>query len=355
MATVTADGASRRVAGLLLGVSAFAALFATSFIGALHQPKPHDVPIAVVAPAPAVTVLQQRLGARLPGAFTLERYGSVARATTALRDASVDAVWVPPPLPVSDGRSDGGKPVARLFTASAVGAVPSEIITRAFSTVGGAAGDAVSVKDLVPLPARDPFGASSFFFGVAVFLPSFLGGMVMALLLRGTPALVSIGAILLLAVCVGLVDTTVADPGLGALVGGYGALIGIAALTSIAVSAPIVAAGRLWSPVGPLLGVLVFVVLGLPATGGPFGSAFLPGFQRAFAPGLPLTNAVVAVRNASYFEGHDLAGHLGVLAAWAGAGLLVLTAFAVLERKGARRQPAPDSPIKEEAPVPSLA
>jgi hypothetical protein len=355
LADFLAGPGPRRMAALVLGVSAFAALFATSFIGALHQPKPHDVPIAVVAPPSEVAALQQRLTTAVPGAFTLERYGSERQAKTSLRDATVDAVWAPPLPPASKASTGGARPVAQLFTASALGEVPTQVIAKTFASVGKAAGQTMRVRDLVPLPARDPLGASSFFFGVGVFLPSFLGSIVMTLLLRRTPALVSMAAILVLAGCVGLIDVTIIDAGLGALVGDYGALIGIAALTSLAFSAPVLAAGRLLSPIGPLLALLVFVVLGLPASGGPFGTAFLPGLQRAFSPGLPLTNAVDAVRNVSYFGGHELAGHLGVLAVWAGAGLLVVAALAVLEAKSERGHSAPESPSKEEAPVPSLS
>ncbi|HVM67767.1 MAG TPA: hypothetical protein VMU14_23030, partial [Acidimicrobiales bacterium] len=71
-----AGGGPRRLVAWVLGVSSFAALFASSFLGALHQPRPHHVPIAVVAPAPTVATLQKRLDAAVPGGFTLERYAS---------------------------------------------------------------------------------------------------------------------------------------------------------------------------------------------------------------------------------------------------------------------------------------
>lgn len=340
----------RRLAAWVLGVSAFAALFATSFVGALHQPRPHDLPVAVVAPSLAVATLQERADAAVPGGFRLERYASVQRARASLRDGAVDAVWVPPSRR-AEGSGGRKSPVAQLLTAAALGEVPTQVIVSAFTNIGKAAGAKVIVTDLVPLPAQDPSGSSSFFFGASVFLPTFLGSMVMALLLRRTPALATMAAILVLAGCIALIDVVVVDGGLGALAGHFMTLVGVAALTSLAFSAPTVAAGRLLGPVGALLAVLVFVVLGLPASGGPFGTAFLPGFQRTFSPGLPLTNAVDAVRNVSYFGGHEVGGRLAILAIWAGAGLLVLAVGASLEAKAGRTRPTPTLSLAPEAPT----
>ncbi|HVM65239.1 MAG TPA: hypothetical protein VMU14_10285, partial [Acidimicrobiales bacterium] len=250
-------------------------------------------------------------------------------ATTALRDSTLDAVWLPP---ASAAVAQGGPtPVARLFTASALGIGPTQLITQVLTSAGKAEGATTTVTDVVPLPAHDPFGISSFFFSVAVFLPTFLGAMVLALLLRRTPWVAMAVGIVVLAGSVGVIDVAVADGALGALTGHSGALIGIAALTSFAVSAPTAALGRAWGPVGALLAVLVFVVLGLPASGGPFGSAFLPAFHRVVSPVLPLTNAVSAVRNTSYFHGHAVSGHLRTLTIWALGGAFVLAVMAVLE------------------------
>lgn len=337
---ILAGGGTRRILAWVLGVSVFAALIVTSFVGAFHEPGPHQVPVAVVAPVPAVAELQTRLDAMVPGAFTLRRYASSQVATSALRDTAVDAVLLPPTPPAVGSGSDA-RPEARLFVASALGQVPTQIIEQAFTGLDKGDGATTRVTDLAPLPVQDPFGISSFFLSVAVFLPTFLGSVVMILLLRQARTLAMMAAIAVLAGCIALIDVAVVDAGFGVLVGHFGPLIGIAGLTSLAFSAPTLAAGRLLGPVGALLTLLLFVVLGLPASGGPFGTAFLPEFQRALSPGLPLTNAVYAIRNASYFGGHALAGHLGTLAIWAGGGLLGLSAIAFREARNGRTHSAP--------------
>lgn len=128
--------------------------------------------------------------------------------------------------------------------------------------------------------------------------------------------------------------------------GHYPAIAAIAALFSLAVAAPTAALGRVWPP---LVGaaVLVFLVLGLPVSGGPAGLApFGPGFLRVLHPVLPLGTAVSAVRAAVYFGGHGTAGPLWVLAAWAVAGVAALTLVTTLTLVTARRQaPAPLVPL----------
>lgn len=51
---------------LILGVIALQLLFIASYVGALHDPKPRDVPFAVVAPQAASAQAVTRLE-RLPG------------------------------------------------------------------------------------------------------------------------------------------------------------------------------------------------------------------------------------------------------------------------------------------------
>lgn len=330
------DAGIRKVAAWGLGIAAFMAIFVSSFLGAFHHPSPHEVPIAVVAPQPAVAQMQQKLEHAAPGAFTLHHYRSAGAATAALRGTTVDAVFVLPGSG-SAGSRPVSKPAATLRTASALGKLPSQVVVQTFTELGNAAGATVQVHDVVPPARDDPFGISPFFFSIGLFLPSFIGAAVFTVLFRRAPSGIRLASISALAVAFGLIDVAVADDGLGVLTGHPAALIGLAALTSLAFTAPTLALGRLLGVLAVPVMLLVFVVLGLPASGGPFGTAFLPDFDRAFSPGLPLTNAVVAIRNISYFGGNGIAGNLGVLGVWAGAGVLILAVMSVLERQWPRR------------------
>jgi hypothetical protein len=68
--------------------------------------------------------------------------------------------------------------------------------------------------------------------------------------------------------------------------------------------------------------VLVFIVFGIPVSGGPANLAsFGPAFLRVLDPVLPLGVAASVVRNVVYFGGHATGLHLWFLTAWALAGV----------------------------------
>jgi hypothetical protein len=55
------DAVTPRATLLIVGVIALQLLFIASYVGALHDPKPKDVPFAVVAPGPAAAQAVTRL------------------------------------------------------------------------------------------------------------------------------------------------------------------------------------------------------------------------------------------------------------------------------------------------------
>jgi nucleotide-binding universal stress UspA family protein len=149
------------------------------------------------------------------------------------------------------------------------------------------------------------------------------------------------------AVVVGAVAGGLAD-GIAGL-GHYPAIAAIAALFSLAVAAPTAALGRRWPPL-VAAAVLVFLVLGLPVSGGPAGLApFGPGFLRVLHPVLPLGTAVSAVRAAVYFGGYGAAGPLWVLAAWAVAGVAALALVTAWRRRQAPPARVPLGPVMDAA------
>jgi nucleotide-binding universal stress UspA family protein len=109
---------------------------------------------------------------------------------------------------------------------------------------------------------------------------------------------------------------------------------GVTALFSLAVVAPTAVLARIKPPL-VAVAVLLFIVAGIPISGGPANLAsFSPVGFRAFDSVLPLGVAASVLRNVVYFGGHSTALHLWVLAAWAVAGLAGLAVLTT------RRRPA---------------
>jgi nucleotide-binding universal stress UspA family protein len=204
------------------------------------------------------------------------------------------------------------------------------------------------VTDVTPPLADDSEALSPFFVILGVLIPSLAAGSASALAFRRARPAWCVAAPAVVAVAIGLVAAGIAD-GVSGL-GHYAAIAAIVALFSLAVAAPMAALGRIWPPLVSLA-LLVFLVFGIPASGGPANLApFGPAFLRPLHPALPLGAAADAVRGAVYFNGFGVAGPVWVLAVWAATGVTALALVVAL------RRPTPTRPVSLARPgVPVLA
>ena len=290
------------VVGLVVGQVVFATLFVCLLLSAYHQPTPHELPVGVAA-SPAITQkLQVALDSHEPGGFDLRPYPTAGQARLGVIDGQVDGALLVGPGKLS------------LLTAGAGGIGPVQALTGAFSTVAAKTGQQLSVVDVVPPLRRDSEAFSALFVILGVLFPSLVAGIASSLLLRQSPLALRIGALAAVAALIGLGAAEIADGVVG--FGHYLAITGIVALFSLAISAPAAALARI-KPAAAVVAFLVFVVIGIPTSGGPGALApFGPSFLRVLDPALPLGIAVDALRSTVYFRGHDINGHLLVLAIW---------------------------------------
>jgi nucleotide-binding universal stress UspA family protein len=305
-------------AGFVLASAAFTALFVTLVLSAFHAPAPHDVPVGIVAPARVTGQVADALDGAHQGGFDLHVYGSEAAARTGIEHRQVDGALI---------AAGGG---LHLLVAQAGGTGPTQALTGAFEALAAHAGRPLAVTDVAPPLPKDTEALSPFFIVLGVLIPSVAGGSASALLFRRSRRAWSIAAPVVVAVAAGAIAAGLADAVAG--LGHYAAVAGIVALFSLAVAAPTAALGRIFPPLVSA-GVLVFIMFGIPASGGPASlGLFGPGFLRALHPALPLGAGADAVRGAVYFDGYGTAGPLWVLTAWAVAGMVALTLAVLLRR-----------------------
>jgi hypothetical protein len=305
---------------------------AASFVGAFHDPRPHQMPVGVVAPAAQVTRLQAAVGAHDPGALSLRPYPNAAAAATAIRDRTLDGAVV-----LAPGH-------AQLLVASAAGSQTVQTMQRAFSPAS--LRTSVATRDLAPLAASDRAGLGPFFFVLTLIIPSLLIGVVMSVVIKGLPVRDRLAGAAAFAIVLGLVDAALSNVAYGSLGGSYLELAGLGMLISFAAASITVGLGRLLGPLGVALAALGLLVVGVPASGAAVGPAFIPSFFAALHPILPMGMGLDAVRNAAYFSWHDTWGNLGLLGGWA---LLGIVAAAIgsrwslpqlLTRRGGSRETA---------------
>ena len=279
---------------------------------ALHDPRPHDIPVGLVGPATATAQLTARFGQAAPDAFRFTTYDSEDAARRALDSRDVDGVLILGP---------GG---GRLIVSGAAGDAVTGVISGAFSNVFRAQSQALAVETEHPFASGDAHGLILFFLVVAVIVSTLVAQAVLLARAAAVGDLARILVLVVYAALAGLVGTATT----GAIVGGYGErfldVAGLTALAALAVGAPVAAGARLLGPAGFGLMALVMVLFDLVSSGGPVGTALLPDFYRSIGPWMPASLTYSALRGDLYFDSAGVATPVALLTLWAGAGLLLI-------------------------------
>jgi hypothetical protein len=302
---------NRKLAIALALVLAIVFAFVGSNVATNHAPKPHDMPVGLVGSPQTVAALAGQLDLNSPGSFRIRTYASDADARTAVLDRKVYGAFEPGPRP-------------SLLVASAASPPAELVLQETFQPIARAQGQALRVDDLAPLPSSDSSGATAFSVLLSLVIAGVLGSSVIYMVSGHRPLAVRLGAVLVLGVGAGLVTALVTNVIVGAFSGHFLGVWGIATLFVLAVALPIAAFQTLLGLPGTGIGLLVFVVLGTPSSGGGTAPELLPSFWRAISQLLPPGAADTVLHDVVYFHGNG-----------ATAGLIVLAAYAILGVAGA--------------------
>ncbi len=303
----------RRLTGVPLLIAALAvvlfvqALFVLSYIGALHDPKPHQVAFGVVGTSPLPVAVGKLFSLKTT------RYTSESAALTAIDQRKIDGALV------------AGPAGAKLIVVPAAGAAGAAALSNAFTAVAAALRLKVVIVPAHPLPSGDASGGASFFVVMALIIGGYLSSTI-ALAFGGRATRRRRLASLALASVIGaLLTDTLAGPVLGALpTSKFLVLWALFTLVMMAVAFATAALQTVLGAAGTLVVVVVFVIFGAPASGGTVPAAYLPGIWRIFGPYLPAGAGTTAVRNTIYFDGDRIATSLIVLTAYLVVGAVVV-------------------------------
>ncbi|MFD4855413.1 DUF3533 domain-containing protein [Streptomyces atratus] len=331
-----------RAALLVIGVLGLQLLFIASYVGALHKPKPTDVPFGVVAPQQMSAQLIAELK-NLPGGPLDPR--TVADAATAreqVLNREIDGALIVSPRSTTD----------TVLIASGGGAALADTLTKIITKVDLTQQRTVRSVDVAPASDQDFDGLSSFYLVVGWCVGGYLCASILAISAGSKPAnrqraLIRTGVMALYSIVGGIGGAIIIGPILGALPGSFWGLSGLGALTVFAVGMLTLALQALTGIVGIGLAVLIVVIAGNPSAGGAFPLPMLPDFWRAIGPALPPGAGTWVARSIAYFKGNAVTGPLLVLSAWAAAGTLVTLLLSMRRR--------PDDAAGDTAPVGSTA
>jgi hypothetical protein len=307
----------RRTVGPLLAVVLLQLLFALSFIGVFHDPQPRGLPIAVAAPGAqaAAQVLQQLEGnagdALDPYAVAGEQQ---ARDEVLERDAAAAYVL--------------GTDADVLVIASGGSLAQAELLTETFQAAAARQQRSLTVEDAAPLPEADSRGLNAFYLTLVLvfgglFGTTVLGQFTSTVPSRGSIAVLRLGGLAAYAAVSATVIVLGANLAFGAQQGHLLLSVLAGVLISAATAAVALGVQSLLGIAGTLVVMVLFVVFGNPASGGPLTYDFLPTAYRALGPYTVNGAGVDLLRAVTYFDSTAVMRPLLVLGAWMTAGALM--------------------------------
>src|SRR6059036_3995908 len=278
---------------------------------AIKSPSPHDIPVGLAGPAPAVDQISTAFATNAPGVFTFTKYDTEADARAAVDLRSVDGALV---------LGQGGP---HLIVAAAAGDAVTGVITAAFTNVFQKQGQALTVETVHPFASADPHGLILFFVVLAVVVSTLVAMAGFGLRSQSGFGLrlimVVVYAVLAALVGMGMARWIAGDYG-----SGFWVATALVALGSAAVGAVVAGSARLLGAPGVVLAAIIVVLLDLVSSGGPLGSNLLPDFYRWLAPGMPVAQLYSAMRSALYFDNGGILFPIAVLGAWLAGGIVLM-------------------------------
>ena len=322
------DAVTPRAALLVIAVLLLQLGFIVSYVGALHDPTPHELSIAVVAPPQVQPQLVAALEAVPDNAVRAVTATDAAEATARIKDQKIYAALVVDPAGTQD----------TLLVADARGPAAAQAAEVIVTAIGRSQGRTVVVQDVVPLAKGDAEGLSSFYLVIGWCVGGYLVASILGISAGSRPAntsraLIRLGTLALYSVAAGIGGAVIIGPVLHALPGSTWGLLGLGSLVVFSVGAFTMAMECLFGIVGIGVAVLLFVVLGNPSAGGVFPPPMMPAFWRAIGAWFPNGAGTDVARSIAYFDSTGIAVPVMVLIAWAVVGVAV-TLLSVAFRPG---------------------
>ncbi|MFI5715924.1 ABC transporter permease [Nocardia sp. NPDC051750] len=302
----------------------------TTMLGAMYQPAPKEMPVAVVAATPEMAgQVVQGLDQNMAGLFDLRGLTDTEEAREMVADRTISAAYV---LPSAE------TPHATLITNEAAGMSQQQVVQTVFGQVAAGQHMPLETENVATLSDSDTMGTVSMYLAMGWIMSGFL-----IIIVGSTAAPMVMGLRTLLPILAGwslgmaAVVWVIAGPIVGAVHGHFLPLLGVGAVaifsTALFTTIFVRVLGML--AVLPVIAVLMF--LGVPASNGAMSIYMEPEIFRVLHDVLPMPAAVESARSILYFDADIVGTHLTTFAFWAAISLVVV---AVIDRFRPRKEVA---------------
>ena len=301
---------NKKLRDLLPGV--VGALFVVVFVGiiggALHNPRPHNLPVAVVAPAQISAHIQKAADMKFPDAIDVKTYSDQQEAVQDLRKEKVYGV-------IAVGREG-----VQATVSSASGEASKQIVSALANGVAAQTRADANIKDVTPQANGAGHALTMMFLVLATTIATLLGQAMMANRKEEQSFVSWLVASVVAAILVGLSGAVVAAT-LGEFKGAFWGVF--AALVSCGFASAAILGGmrHIFGKKGFGITALVLIPLGVATSGAVANQYFLPAFYSAIAPYMLSSATIDAIRQAAYLNNAAVGQVYGVLSAWIVLGL----------------------------------
>lgn len=325
----------------LVGVAVLQLALAGTYLVAFHAPMPHELQIAVVGDQSKVQTLADTITSKSNSQYKAVVIASDSDAVDKLKTQSVFAIYTPAftkstiTIASANSKSLSQAIAASLTTFDSQYQLQArQALAAANPSAADMPSSSPTVKDIAPLPSGDSNGLALFYTAFSAVFGGYLAAVALNLV-RGKRAFwrynvylrtVAFGIFsIVTSLLIGLISTH----GVGAIpVSDYWATVGILALVTFGVSMFATALISLLGILGTALVIILFVVIGTPASGGTVPLNLTgDGIWQWLAPFLPTGAGVGALRQAIYFGGENIMQHLLVPIAYSVLGFIALIAI----------------------------
>jgi hypothetical protein len=286
-------------------------LFVTAYAGAFANPKPHAIPVAVLAPTGLTRTLEST------GALQIDAVPTPSEARRLIEDRTVYGALIM--------RRSGS---LDLQLASGAGHSVAAVLTTLATAVADRSHVPLQIEDLAPLSRHDPSGSVEFYVVVFLGIAASLGAMVLGRVLGAVRSLSRLWRrVAFLAGYTAVLSAAfvaVVDGGFGALVGHTGLLFLVLWVDALALCLAITGISARLGMTAAVAVIVAVVILGNTSSGGPVGRPLLSTLYSSLTPIFPQGAGLTMLRGVQYFGDRGLGAGILTAVVWGGVGLVLL-------------------------------
>lgn len=334
---------------VLVGVLGLQLGLAAAYLYAFHAPAAHNIPISIVARDGVDTSkLASLLQDKGNGAFKVTVISSRDSAVDDLKDHKNYGAYI------------SSVPRGELIVATASDKKLTDIVVKTLTDfdnlyqkqvrqqaalnpatiqLARIAVETPKVTDIAPLSSNDPNGTGLFYIAFSFVFGGYLAAVALNIVSDGRSfnhrnALIRSIAFIAYSLAGGLFISYIATHGINILpTNMFWPVVGIGALTTAGVSLLASAIISLLGTFGTGIVIVLFVILGTPASGGPLPLLLTGnGPWQWLSTYLPTGQAMGAIRQVAYFDSVQLWSHLWLLVAYVIVGFVLLVGFGLRHR-----------------------